>query len=87
MFQMQMMLAALMSKIGGVARRKRRNFLSRWDWRRGATPKHGSRRWRAREAYRQSIHGDPAKWPTLTLKEYIEKLEAEQAGIAGLIPF
>jgi hypothetical protein len=72
-------MAAMMSQLGGMTRKKRNYCLSRWNWRIGPTPKRGSRRWRAMMAYRESIQGKPESWPTCTLKEFISRLEAQQA--------
>lgn len=43
----------------GASKRRRSYCLSRYDWRRGPTPKRDSRRWRAREVYRMTIQGNP----------------------------
>jgi hypothetical protein len=32
-------------------------------------------------AYRESICGKPESWPNCTLREFIDRLEAQQAGL------
>lgn len=52
-----LMMAAALAAMKGKSRRRKGYCHQRWNWRKGPTPKRGSRRWRVMMAYRQSIQG------------------------------